>query len=250
MSQSIFNNVSIRIANLIDKFMGCKIDIKEVQTEIINIMSVVIDENKVIDNEYMNFIHISLSKIMFSKDNELIIIELNHLNEIMKKIIQELRSISQNIDWYDEIKKRVLRRDVFMSELMISHDVEYEKRIEIFKQYIINEIKIKDSNCHKEIVDIIRRLIIILFIPIHTKSTRIGKHEIKILLKCNHSGKTKDSCKGRDCKYEAIVVLRYNGINEITETNEHNHLLNYSFVTLKTCPLMKSEKKTDTKRKR
>ena len=108
---------------------------------------------------------------------------------------------------------------MFMSELMISHDLEYEKRIEIFKEYIKNEIKIKDGNSHEEIVDIIRKLIILLFIPIHTKATRICKHEIKILLKCNHSGKTKETCKGRDCKYEAVVILRYNEINESFSSN-------------------------------
>ncbi len=88
-----------------------------------------------------------------------------------------------------------------MSELMVSQDLEYDKIIEIFKEYIKNEIKIKDGNCHKEIIDIIRKLIIILFIPIHTNATRIGKHNIKIKFRCNHSGKTKDTCKGRDCKY-------------------------------------------------
>ena len=91
MSVRVFESVSVRIANLIDNSMNFKMNIKEVQKEMINIMNVVIDENKeTIDNEYMNEIHISLSKIMFSKSIEMIIAELNCLNEIMKGIIKKL----------------------------------------------------------------------------------------------------------------------------------------------------------------
>ena len=250
MSERVLENVCFKINNLIGKCMSCEMNIKEVQTEIINIMNAIIDEyNEIIKNEFMNEIHISLSKIFFSKSIEMIIKELNNLNEILKRIIRELACIAKNIDWYDEVKRRMVQRDMFMSELMVSKDLEYEERMEIFKEYIKKEIKIKDGSSHEDIVDIIRRLIIIVFIPIHTKATRVGKHNIKIIFKCNHSGKTKETCKGRDCKYEVIVIIGYNGINEINEINEHNHSLDYSFVTSKTCPLMKSEKKLIPKRK-
>ena len=250
MSERVLENVCLKINIIIDKCIKNEINMKEAQTEIVNVMNIVVDEyNELISNDYINKIHILLSKIIFSKNIEMIVMELNNLNNIMKKIILELTDISQKIDWYDEVKRRIVQRDMFMSELMISKDLEYEKRIIIFKKYIMNEIRINNGNNHKEIVDTIRRLIIILFIPIHTKTTRIGKYNIKIILKCNHSGKTKETCKGRDCKYEVIVIIGYNGINEINEINEHNHSLDYLFVTSKTCPLMKSEKKLIPKRK-
>ena len=250
MAERVLENTSTKIKNLIDKCVKCEINVQMAQTDIINIMNVIINEYKeIIENEYMNKIHIILSKIIFSDNIEMIIIELNNLNNILRRIILESIHLSQNLDWYDEVKRRMAQNNMFISELMVSQDLEYEKRMEIFKQYINNEIKIKDGNNNKEVVDKIRRLIIMLFIPIHTKATRVGKHNIKILLQCNHSGKTKETCKGRDCKYEIMVIIGYNGINEINEKRQHNHSLDYSFVTSKTCPLMKSEKEMIPKRK-
>ena len=250
MAERVLENTSTKIKNLIDKCVKCEINVQMAQTDIINIMNVIINEYKeIIENEYMNKIHIILSKIIFSDNIEMIIIELNNLNNILRRIILESIHLSQNLDWYDEVKRRMAQNNMFISELMVSQDLDYEKRIEIFKQYINNEIKIKDGNNNKEVVDKIRRLIIMLFIPIHTKATRVGKHNIKILLQCNHSGKTKETCKGRDCKYEIMVIIGYNGINEINEKRQHNHSLDYSFVTSKTCPLMKSEKEKIPKRK-
>ena len=69
MSERVLESVSIRINNLIGKCMSCEMNIKEVQTEIINIMNAIIDEyNEIIKNEFMNEIHISLSKILFWKN--------------------------------------------------------------------------------------------------------------------------------------------------------------------------------------
>ena len=250
MSELILENVSVRINNLIDKCMKCEICVEEAQKETTNIMDVIVTEyNKIINDEYMNDIHITISKIIFSKDFEMIVKELYKINEIIRKIVTEFTDINQNIDWYDEVKRRIVQKDMFMSELMVSKDLEYEKRMNIFKEYIKNDIKIKDGNAHKEIVDTIRRLIIILFIPIHTKTSRVGKNDIKILFKCNHSGKSKETCKGRSCNYEVVILINYNGMNEIIETGEHNHSLDYSFITSKTCPLLKSEKEMIPKRK-
>ena len=250
MSERILENVSVKINNIIDKCLKSEINVEEAKTETINVMDIIVIEyNKTIKDEYMNAIRIIMSKIVFSKNIEMIVAELNEIGDIMRKIITEITDISQNIDWYDEVKRRIIQKDVFMSELMVSHDLEYEKRMKIFKEYIINDIKIKDGNVHKDVVDIIRRLIIILFIPIHTKTSRVCKNDIKILLKCNHSGKTKETCKGRDCNYEVLVSIRFNGINEIIETGKHNHSLDYSFITSKTCPLLKSEKEMIPKNK-
>ena len=143
----------------------------------------------------------------------------------------------------------MVQKDMFTSELIISHDLEYEQRIEIFKQYIRNDMRIKDGSYSQEVINTLRRLIIILFIPIHTKTSRVCGNYIKILFKCNHSGKTKETCKGRDCKYKLTIIIGFNGINEINENGEHNHSLDYSFVTSKTSPMMKSEKELIPKRK-
>ncbi len=68
MPVRVFESVFIWITNLIDNYMNFKMDFEEVQKEIINIMNVIIDEYKeIIDIKYMNDIHTSLSKIMFSK---------------------------------------------------------------------------------------------------------------------------------------------------------------------------------------
>ena len=250
MSERALEIVSRKISGLIDKCMTSEISVKEVQTEIINTMNeLVVKHNEIMNNESMNEIHISLSKIMFSNNIGMIIVELQKLKRLIKNAVIEIIDMNQNIDWYDEVKRRIVQKDMFVSELMVPQSLQYEKRMELFKQYIKNDIKIKDSSSYKDVVDIIRRLLIMLFIPIHTKATRVGKHNIKILFKCNHSGKTKESCKGRDCKYKLIIFIGYNGINEINENGEHNHSLDYSFVTSKTCPLLKSEKEMIPKRK-
>ena len=249
MTERVLESVSTKIGNLIDKCVRCGINIQEAQIEIKNIMNAIVDEySEVIKNEYMNDIHIILSKIIFSKSVEMITVELNNLNKVLRKIIIESIEFPQQINWYDEVKRRMVQNDVFISELMVCRDLEYEKRMEIFKKYISTEIKIKDGINNKEVVDRIRKLIIILYIPIHTKATRVGKHNIKILFQCNHSGKTKETCKGRDCKYKAVVIIGYNGINEINENGNHNHSLDYWFVTSKNCPLLKSEKELIPKR--
>ena len=157
MSERVLENVCFKINIIIDKCIKNEINMKEAQTEIVNVMNVILDEyNELISIDYINKIHILLSKIIFSKNIEMIVMELNNLNNIMKKIILELTDISQKIDWYDEVKRRIVQRDMFMSELMVSIDLEYEKRIIIFKKYIMNEIRINNGNNHKEIVDTIR----------------------------------------------------------------------------------------------
>ncbi|EDR28387.1 hypothetical protein EDI_285100 [Entamoeba dispar SAW760] len=99
---------------------------------------------------------------------------------------------------------------MFASELMVLKEIEYEKRIEIFKNYIHIDIKIHDSNIKNDVITTIRKLTIILFLLIHTKSTKINKNNIKIVFYCNHSGKTKETY--------------------------------YFFVVSKICTLLKSEK--------
>ena len=250
MSERIIENVSVKINNLIDKCLKKELSVEGAKKEITNVMEIIVIEfNKTIGDENMNEIHVLMSKIVFYKDIEDIVVCLNKINEIMRKIITELLDITQNIDWYDEVKRRITQKDMFMSELMVSCDLEYEKRMKIFKEYIKNDIKIKDGSVHKNIIDTIRRLIIILFIPIHTKTSRVGLNDIKMVFKCNHSGKTKETCKGRDCNYKVVMLIKYNGMNEIIETGEHNHPLDYFFVTSKTCPLLKSEKEMIPKRK-
>ncbi|EDR28521.1 hypothetical protein EDI_194320 [Entamoeba dispar SAW760] len=131
---------------------------------------------------------------------------------------------------------------MFASELMVPKELEYDKRIEIFKTYIHNDIKCHDANDKSAVITTLRKLIIILFLPIHTKSTKVNKNNIKIVFYCNHSGKTKETCKGRDCGYKLIVTLGFDNVNSVTEMNEHKHPLDYFFVVSKTCPLLKSEK--------
>ena len=81
-----------------------------------------------------------------------------------------------------------------------------------------------------------------MFLPIHTKTSKVNKTSIKIIFNCNHSGKTKETCKGRDCLYKLSLTLGFNKTNCIVESGTHNHSLDYSFVVSKTCPLLKKEK--------
>ena len=41
------------------------------------------------------------------------------------------------------------------------------------------------------------------------------------------TGKTKETCKWRDCKYEVVVTIGYDGMNEIIEVGQHTHSLDY-----------------------
>ena len=160
MTERVLKNIHLKINNLLDKCIRCEINVQEVQTEIINTMNVIVVEyNEIMNDESMNEIHIVLSKIIFSNNLETIIIELKKLRGLIKKTIIELIDISQNIDWYCEVKRRITQKDVFMSELMVSQNLEYEKRMKIFKEYVINEIRTKDGNDSEDVINIIRRLI-------------------------------------------------------------------------------------------
>ena len=149
MAERVLETVCLKISSLLNKCKNCEINVNEAQKEMKNIMNVIINEYNEILNEHMNEIHVILSKIMFSNNVEIITVELNNLNKVLRKIILESMELSEQINWYDEVKRRMTQNDVFMSELMISHELEYEKRMEIFKQFITNEIRIKDGNNNK-----------------------------------------------------------------------------------------------------
>ena len=101
MTERIIENASIKINNVIEKCLKREINTEEAKKETTNIMNVIVTEyNKMINNEYLNEIHIIMSKIIFSKDIEIIIVELNKINEIMRKLIINLTDISSKIDWY------------------------------------------------------------------------------------------------------------------------------------------------------
>ena len=119
-------------------------------------------------------------------------------------------------EMYEQVKKNITNTEKFASELMVSHDTEYERRIGLFKRYVIEEMKCEESSKKEEVVKVIRILITILFLPVHTKTTQVNKN-IRITLQCNHSGKTKD------CKYKAILTLRFDKENNISEIEQHCH---------------------------
>ncbi|EDR21663.1 hypothetical protein EDI_261610 [Entamoeba dispar SAW760] len=195
-------------------------------------MNVIINHyNDYINNDVMNEILILSSKLLYSQNIESIIL-----------IIERMMNVCKSINWYEQVKLRIIQKEMFASELMVPKEIEYEKRIDIFKNYIHIDIKIHDSIVKNDVITTLRKLILILFLPIHTKSTKINKNNIKIVFYCNHSGKTKETCKGRDCEYKLIVTLGFDKVNSVLEINEHKHQLDYFFVVSKTCPLLKSEK--------
>ena len=159
----------------------------------------------------------------------------------MNELIKERKGMEDK-EMYEEVKKNITNTEKFASELMVSHDTEYEKRIGIFKKYVIEEIKCNATSKKEEVVKVIRKLIIILFLPVHTKTIQVNKNNIRITLYCNHSGKTKETCKGRDCKYKAILLLEFDKENNISEIGQHCHPMDYSFVVSTTRFLLKSER--------
>ena len=159
----------------------------------------------------------------------------------MNELIKERKGMEDK-EMYEEVKMNITNTEKFASELMVSHDTEYEKRIGIFKKYVIEEIKCNATSKKEEVVKVIRKLIIILFLPVHTKTIQVNKNNIRITLQCNHSGKTKETCKGRDCKYKAILLLEFDKENNISEIGQHCHPMDYSFVVSTTRFLMKSER--------
>ena len=109
MSERIIENVSTKINNIIDKCLKHQMSVEEAKNKIINTLKIIVTEyGKIIKDEYMNEIHIILSKIIFSENNEMVVDELNKINEIMRKIITEFTDITQNINWYDEVKRRIV----------------------------------------------------------------------------------------------------------------------------------------------
>ncbi|EDR29131.1 hypothetical protein EDI_114610 [Entamoeba dispar SAW760] len=136
-------------------------------------MNVIINHyNGYINNDVIDEILILSSKLLYSQNIESIIIDLNKLNGLLRRIIEMMMNVCKSINWYEQVKLRIIQKEMFASELMVLKEIEYEKRIEIFKNYIHIDIKIHDSNIKNDVITTIRKLTIILFLLIHTKSTK------------------------------------------------------------------------------
>ncbi|GAB1222110.1 hypothetical protein ENUP19_0093G0031 [Entamoeba nuttalli] len=243
MTEHIFEKISLNLSNIINKCVYKQTTLNDAQNEIKETMNVIINQyNHYISKDIMDEILILTSKLLYSQNIESLIINLNKLNGLIRRIIERMVNVCKTVNWYEQVKLRIVQKEMFASELMVPKEIEYEKRIEIFKTYIHNDIKIHDSDDKNAVINTIRKLIIILFLPLHTKSTKVNKNNIKIIFYCNHSGKTKETCKGRDCEYKIILRLGFDNKHNIIEINEHKHPLDYFFVVSKTCPLLKYEK--------
>ena len=242
MNDQTLVSIFEKLKNIKSMCQTRQMTLKEAQKDTLDVLNIIHNQYKDhIENEQMNKIYELISNFVFCSSIEKFIIELDEMNNILKRIIEEMVIKCQSIDWFEEVKKRVNNNNMFASELIVPDILNYGQRIEIFNKYIINEIKCKNDYDRKEIIERIRKLIIILFLPIHTKSTKINKTNIKISFYCNHSGKTKETCKGRNCSYKLFVIIGFDEKNTVVESGTHNHALDYSFVVSKTCPLLKQE---------
>ena len=243
MNEQVLLNVFKKLKNISYSCRMKDITLKDAQKCTIEILNVIVNQYRdCIEKDYMLTIYELITRLIYSVNMETFLSKLDELNDVMKNIIDEMLIKCNFVNWYEEIKKRVFNNDMFASELMVPDILEYEKRIEIFNKFILNEIKCDENTDKEEIIKLLRKLIIILFLPIHTKSTKVNKTNIKITFFCNHSGKMKESCKGRNCLYKLYIIFGFDKTNNILENGIHNHPLDYSFVTSKTCPLLKQEK--------
>ena len=251
MSEQVLINLSEKIKIIRRKCDSKEITLKCAQRDISDALNILVNQYKEhIKREQMNLLYELITELVFSLNMEIFISKLDELNDVLKSIIDEMLIKCNSIDWFEEVKKRIDNNDMFASELMVPDVLEYSKRIEIFNKYVLNEIKCNKNSGKEEITERIRKLILILFLPIHTKSTKVNKTNIKISFYCNHSGNTKESCKGRNCMYKLYVTLGFDKKNCIVENGIHNHSLDYSFVMSKTCPLLKNEKQLIPKTKK
>ena len=251
MSEQALINLSEKIKIIGKKCESKEITLKIAQRDISDALNTLVNQySQHIKKEQMCLIYELITQLVFSSNIEVFISKLDELNNVLKNIVDEMLIKCNSVNWFEEVKKRVQNNDMFASELMVPDVLEYDKRIEIFNKYILNEIKCNENSNKEEIMETIRKLIIILFLPIHTKSTKINKTNIKITFHCNHSGKTKESCKGRSCLYKLYVTLGFDEKNCIVENGTHNHSLDYFFVISKTCPILKQEKQLIPKTKK
>ena len=251
MSEQTLVNMSEKIKNIKSMSETKEITLKEAKRNTLDALNIIVSQYKDnIEKDIMSEVYELISKLVFCSNLDIFIIELDELIEIMKNIIEEILIKCKSVDWFEEVKKRILNNNMFASELIVPDILSYEERIEIFNKYILNEIKCNEKTDKNVIIETIRKLILILFLPIHTKTTKVNKTNIRISFFCNHSGKTKETCKGRNCLYKLNLTLGFDGNNSIVEKGTHNHSLDYSFIISKTCPLLKHEKQLIPKTKK
>ena len=200
MSEQVLINLSEKIKIIGEKCDSKEITLKIAQKDISDALNILVNQySEHIKREQMSSIYELTTQLVFSSNIQVFISKLDELNDLLKNIINEMLVKCNSLNWFEEVKKRVQNNDMFASELMVPDVLEYDRRIEIFNKYVLNEIKCNENSNKEEVIETIRKLIIILFLPIHTKSTKVNKTNIKITFHCNHSGKIKETCKGRSC---------------------------------------------------
>ena len=243
MTQQILSNLITSIDVITEEYLKNNITMKIMKESIQkNIKDFHDNYENDIEENHKNIIYSLFAKMLFSNNDETTMKVLKELKDELRIVLNEMKEKEKEIKWEEEIKKRIVLKYNLCSELMVPEEMEYNKRMEIFKNYILNEIKPKQKNDIKEVKTIIQKLVLILIIPIYIKYIYYSNKRISITFYCRHSGKTKDSCKGRDCKYKLVVHFIFGDLTEIIEKGEHNHQLDYSFIITKTCPLLKSER--------
>ena len=101
---------------------------KDDQNEIKDIMNVIINHyNDYINNDVMNEILILSSKLLYSQNIESIIIVLNKLNGLLRRIIEMMMNVCKSINWYEQVKLRIIQKEMFASELMVPKEIEWKK---------------------------------------------------------------------------------------------------------------------------
>ena len=243
MTQQIISNLITSINFIAEEYLKSKITMEKMKENIQSNFKDFHDsyENDIEEN-HKNIIYSLFAKMLLSKNEETTMKVLDELKNELRTVLNEMKEKEKEIKWEEEIKKRIVLKHNLCSELMVPEEMDYNKRMEIFKNYILNEIKPKQKNDITEVKITIQKLVIILILPICIKDTYKSDKRISFTFYCRHSGKTKETCKGRDCKYKLIVHFIFDGSTEIIEKGEHNHRLDYSFIITKTCPLLKSER--------
>ena len=92
-------------------------------------MNVIINHyNDYINNDVIYEILILSSKLLYSQNIESIIIVLNKLNGLLRRIIERMMNVCKSINWYEQVKLRIIQKEIFASELMVPKELEYEKK--------------------------------------------------------------------------------------------------------------------------
>ena len=106
-----------------------EITLKEAQRNTLDALNVIVNQYKDnIEKELMNKVYELISKLVFCSSIDIFIIELDELNEIMKNITEEILIKCKSVDWFEEVKKRVLNKNMFASELIVPDILNYEER--------------------------------------------------------------------------------------------------------------------------